>query len=171
MSLQPSWRLGVDYQWNSEVGETARTEARFEYRPRENRMLGVAYRFQERFQERFLKQGDLSLAWPLGNAWRVVARASYSLVDNSPLERLLGLEYSSCCWRLRVSGRSYISRRTGASDRSVTVQFLLRGLTDQTESADMLLDRGILGYRQYSTLRAEIRSCSDSDVRICQRVR
>ena len=145
MSLQPSWRLGVDYQWDSEASETARTEARFEFRPREDRMLGIAYRYQEGF----LEQGDVSVAWPLGNAWRVVARASYSLLDGKPLERFLGWEYASCCWSLRVSGRRYISRRTGASDRSITLQFLLRGFTDPGESAETLLDRGILGYRRF----------------------
>ena len=148
MSLQPSWRLGVDYQWDSEASVTARTEARFEYRPRDDRMMGIAYRYQERN----LEQGDVSLAWPLGNAWRIVARASYSLLDRKPLERFLGGEYASCCWRLQVYGRSYISRRTGESDNSLTVQFLLRGFSDNGESAESMLERGILGYRQFSAL-------------------
>ena len=148
MSLQPSWRLGLDYQWDSEALVTARTEARFEYRPRDDRMLSIAYRYQERN----LEQGDVSVAWPLGNAWKVVARASYSLLDRKPLERFLGWEYASCCWRLQVYGRSYISRRTGESDSSLTVQFLLRGFSDNGNPAESMLERGILGYRQFNAL-------------------
>ena len=148
MSLQPSWRLGVDYQWDSESLVTARTEARFEYRPRDDRVLGIAYRYQERN----LEQGDVSVAWPLGNAWKVVARASYSFLDRKSLERFLGWEYASCCWRLQVYGRSYISRRTGESDSSLTVQFLLRGFSDNGDSAESMLERGILGYRQFNAL-------------------
>ncbi len=148
MSLQPSWRLGVDYQWDSAASVTARTEARFEFRPRDDRMLGIAYRYQERT----LEQGDVSVAWPLGNAWRLVARASYSFLDQRPLERFLGWEYASCCWRLQVSGRSYISRRTGESDNSLTVQFLLRGFSDNGEPAESMLERGILGYRQFNAI-------------------
>ncbi len=148
MSLRPSWRLGMDYQWDTEAAETSRSEARFEYRPRQDRMLGFAYRFQEGV----LDQGDVSLAWPIGGAWKVIARANYSFLDEKPLERFLGWEYVSCCWRLQVYGRDYISRRTGESDRSLTVQFLLRGFTDNGNSAESLLERGILGYRRFDDL-------------------
>ena len=148
MSLQPSWRVGLDYQWDSEATEISRTEGRFEFRPRQDRMLGVAYRYQENV----LRQGDISLAWPLGDAWKVVARASYSFLDEKPLERFLGWEYASCCWRLQVYGRDYISSRTGETDRSLTVQFLLRGFTDPGESAESMLERGILGYRRFDDL-------------------
>ena len=148
MSLQPSWRLGVDYQWDSEAAETSRTEARFEYRPRQDRMLGVAYRYQGGV----LEQGDFSVAWPVGGAWKIIARANYSFLDEKPLERFLGWEFVSCCWRMQVYGRDYISRRTGESDRSLTIQFLLRGFTDPGESAETLLERGILGYRRFDNL-------------------
>ena len=148
VSLRPSWRLGLDYQWDSEATEISRTEGRFEFRDRQDRMLGVAYRYQENF----LEQSDISLAWPVGDAWKVVARASYSFLDEKFLERFLGWEYASCCWRLQVYGRDYISRRTGESDRSVTVQFLLRGFSDPGESAESMLERGILGYRQFDNL-------------------
>ena len=148
MSLRPTWRVGLDYQWDSEATEISRTEGRFEFRPRQDRMLGVAYRYQENV----LQQGDISLAWPLGDAWKVVARASYSFLDEKPLERFLGWEYASCCWRLQVYGRDYVSRRTGETDRSLTVQFLLRGFTDPGESAESMLERGILGYRRFDDL-------------------
>ena len=148
MSLQPSWRLGVDYQWDSEAAQTSRTEARFEYRPRQDRMLGFSYRFQEGV----LEQGDFSVAWPIGNAWKFIARANYSFLDEKPLERFIGWEYVSCCWRMQVYGRDYISRRTGESDRSLTFQILLRGFSDPGESAESLLERGILGYRRFDNL-------------------
>lgn len=148
MNLRPSWRLGVDYQWDSDAAETSRTEARFEYRPGEDRMLGFSYRFQESV----LEQGDFSIAWPVGGAWKVIARANYSFLDRKPLERFIGWEYVSCCWRMQVYSRDYISRRTGESDRSLTVQFLLRGFTGPGESAESLLERGILGYRRFDTL-------------------
>ena len=148
MSLRPSWRLGLDYQWDSEAAETSRTEARFEYRPGQDRMLGVSYRYQENV----LEQGDFSIAWPFGDAWKFIARANYSFLDEKPLERFVGFEYVSCCWRMQVYSRDFVSRRTGETDRSLNVQFLLRGFTDPGESAESLLERGILGYRRFDTL-------------------
>lgn len=145
LSLHPSWRLGVDYQWDSETNKTARSETRFQYRPGSDRLLGVAYRYQDGL----LNQSDISIIWPLGQAWRVIGRASYSFLDDRPLERFLGWEYESCCWRLRLISRRYISRRTGESDSSLTIQFLLRGFTDDGDSPEELLERGILGYRRF----------------------
>lgn len=145
ISLHPSWRLGVDYQWDSKTNRTARSETRFQYRPQNDRLLGVAYRYQDGL----LEQGDFSIVWPIGQAWRVIARTSYSFLDEKPLERFLGWEYESCCWRLRLIGRRYVSRRTGESDSSFTVQFQLRGFTDEGDSPEQLLDRGILGYQQF----------------------
>ena len=148
MSLQPSWRLGLDYQWDSEAAETSRTEARFEYRPSQDRMLGFSYRYQEDV----LEQGDFSIAWPFGDAFKLIARVNYSFLDQKPLERFIGWEFISCCWRMQVYTRDFISRRTGESDASLNVQFLLRGFTDAGESAESLLERGILGYRRFDTL-------------------
>jgi len=62
--------------------KTARSETRFQYRPRNDRLLGVAYRYQDGL----LEQGDISLVWPIGQAWRVIARTSYSFLDGKSLE-------------------------------------------------------------------------------------
>jgi len=64
------------------------------------------------------------------------------------LARFLGWEYEACCWRLRLVGRRYISRRTGESDSSISVQLQLRGFSDDGGSPEELLDRGILGYQE-----------------------
>jgi len=146
ISLRDAWRLGVDYQWDSNNRKTARTETRFQYRPQGDRLVGLAYRYQDGL----LEQGDVSLVWPMGEAWRVIARTSHSFLDKQPLESFLGLEYEACCWRLRLIGRRYISRRTGESDSSFTVQFQLRGFSDEGSSPEELLDRGILGYQRFS---------------------
>jgi LPS-assembly protein len=95
-----------------------------------------------------LEQGDLSLVWPLGERWRVIGRYSHSFLDEEPLDRFLGWEYEACCWRLRVIGRRYISRRSGESDSSISIQLQLKGFNDEGDPPEMLLDRGILGYRQ-----------------------
>ena len=43
--------------------------------------------------------------------------------------------------------RNYVSRRTGETDSSLSVQLELKGLSQRATSPDELLDRGILGYR------------------------
>jgi LPS-assembly protein len=143
LGLKESWNLDVGYQWNSDTDRTARTETRFEYRPQEDRLFGFAYRYRRGV----LEQGDVSLVWPATQRWRVIGRYSYSFLESEPLEQFVGWEYNSCCWRLRVVGRRFVSRRTGESDSSISLQLELKGFSQRATAPEELLDRGILGYR------------------------
>ena len=143
VGLRDSWALDVGYQWNSETSTTARTETRLEYRPKEDRLFGISYRFRRDA----LEQSDFSLVWPLAQRWRLIGRYSYSLLDKERLEDFIGWEYNACCWRLRMVNRNYVSRRTGETDNSISIQLELKGLSQRATSPDELLDRGILGYR------------------------
>jgi LPS-assembly protein len=151
MSLSRKWNLDLGYQWNSDTNSTVRAETRFEFRPKGDRLFGVGYRSREGS----LEQGDLLMVWPLASSWRFIGQYSYSLLDEEPLEQFAGLEYEACCWRVRVTGRRYISSRTGETDNSISFQFELKGLSQRTSSPEEFLDRGILGYRQFAGDEAE----------------
>ena len=146
LRLSDTWNLDVGYQWNSETSAAARAETRFEYRPREDRLFGFGYRYRRGL----LEQGDVSMVWPLGERWRLIGHYSYSLLEEEPLEQFVGWEYEACCWRARVVSRRYISRRTGETDSAITIQLELKGLTDRAGAPEDLLDRGILGYRNFA---------------------
>ncbi|HVJ29213.1 MAG TPA: LPS assembly protein LptD, partial [Gammaproteobacteria bacterium] len=143
VGLRDAWALDVGYQWNSETSSTARTETRLEYRPKNDRLFGIGYRYRRDA----LEQGDFSLVWPVSQRWRLIGRYSYSFLDKERLEDFIGWEYEACCWRLRMVNRNYVSRRTGETDNSISVQLELKGLSQRATSPDELLDRGILGYR------------------------
>ena len=143
IGVRDAWTLDVGYQWNSDTSSTARAETRFEFRPQEDRLFGIAYRFRRGT----LEQGDLSLVWPLAERWRIIGRYAYSFLDEEPLEEFVGWEYQACCWRFRMVSRNYISRSTGETDSSISVQLELTGLSQGAITPEELLDRGILGYR------------------------
>ncbi len=144
INISDAWQLDVDYQWDSETNTTARAETSVHFTPQEDRYAGFSYRLREGL----LEQGDISLVWPIGQSWRIIGHYSYSFLEKEDLDQFVGMEYESCCWRLRLIGRRYISRRTGESDSSISVQLQLRGFSDDGGSPEELLDRGILGYRQ-----------------------
>jgi LPS-assembly protein len=146
VALSNKWNLDVGYQWNSETDSTVRAETRFEFRPQMDRLFGFGYRLREGL----LEQGELSMVWPVGQSWRFIGQYSYSLLEEEPLEQFVGLEYEACCWRVRLTGRRYISRRTGETDSAISIQLELKGLTQRASSPEELLDRGILGYRRFS---------------------
>jgi len=144
VNLRDKWSLDIGYQWNDDTQSSARTETRFEFRPQPDRLFGFGYRYRRGL----LQQGDVSLVWPVAERWRVIGRYSYSFFENEPLEQFLGWEYEACCWRLRVVGRQYASRRTGETDSAISISLELKGLVQRVASPEELLDRGILGYRR-----------------------
>jgi LPS-assembly protein len=145
VNVSDAWRVDVDYQWDSETNSTARAETSVHFTPQEDRYAGFSYRLREGL----LEQGDISLVWPVGQSWRVIGHYSYSFLEEEALDRFLGWEYEACCWRLRLIGRRFISRRTGESDTSISVQLQLRGFSDDAGYPEELLDRGILGYQRF----------------------
>lgn len=143
VNLRESWNFDIGYQWNSETNSTARAETRFEYRPKSDRLFGFGYRYRPDT----LEQSDFSIVWPVTERWRIIGRYSYSLLEKEPLEQFMGLEFNACCWRLRVIGRQYVSRRTGETDSALSFQLELKGLSTSAPPPEELLDRGILGYQ------------------------
>ena len=133
-------RLG--YQWDSDRSETQLAEAHLGYRSGDSKIANISYRFREDF----LEELDLSAAWPVGKRWNLVGRFDYSIQDSKPLERFVGVEYETCCWAIRTVWRRNLTRRTGESDTSFSLQLILKGFGNPGSAADQLLDRGILGY-------------------------
>ena len=130
------------HQWGTGASDTTKSEARLQYRPANNKILNLAYRFRRDS----LEQGDLSWSWPVSQRWNFVGRYNYSFRDREVLEQFFGLEYESCCWGLRLVSRRHISTRDGTRDSSFGLQLVLKGMTSVGTAADKLLERGILGY-------------------------
>jgi len=142
LALADRWRIDLGHQWSSELSATSRSEARLQYRPGEDRVVNISYRFRRDA----LEQGDVSFSWPASERWSLVGRYNYSLRDNTTLDRFAGVQYRSCCFALRLVARRYISRRTGESDTAITLQIELQGLASVGDPADDFIERGIGGY-------------------------
>lgn len=140
--LYENLNFDFGHQWGREDRGTTRSEARLQYRPADNKILNLAYRFRRDS----LEQGDISWSWPLGVQWNFVGRYKYSFRADEAVEQFYGLEYESCCWGVRVVSRRFISRRDGTRDSSIGLQLVLKGFSSVGTAADKMLERGILGY-------------------------
>ena len=140
--LHESLNFDFGHQWGEKDRGTTQSQARLQYRPADNKVLNLAYRFRRDT----LEQGDLSWSWPVASNWNFVGRYNFSFRDDEPLEQFFGLEYESCCWGLRLVSRRHISTRDGTRDSSFGLQLVLKGMSSVGTAADKLLERGILGY-------------------------
>ncbi|MBI2381342.1 MAG: LPS assembly protein LptD [Gammaproteobacteria bacterium] len=160
--LSDSWRVAGAAEWDENESETQKAQAAVHYADQ-----GYAFNLRHRLRRPdsnlpagtgLLEQGDLSFALPLGASWSLVGRYNRDLVGDQDLETLGGIEYSSCCWALRLVGRRYLDvnldsngvQIPGGNDeynQGIFVQFVFRGLaTVGNNKAGSLLQRSIAGY-------------------------
>lgn len=137
-----NWSARLALEWDNEQSNTVLGQAGLQYRPRPDAVINLGYRYREGV----LEQWDGSFAWRLSPSWQVFARQVYSTKDDKSIDRFAGFEYGSCCWRVRLIGRRYVSNRTGESDNSVMLQLELKGLSSVGTTNDAFLERGIRGY-------------------------
>lgn len=132
----------IGHQWGADGSRTSRSEVRFQFRPANDKILNLAYRYRRDS----LEQADVSWSWPLAQKWNFVGRYNFSLRDQEPLEELFGVEYESCCWGVRIVSRRHLSTRDGTRDTSVGLQLVLKGMSSVGTSAETMLEQGIRGY-------------------------
>jgi LPS-assembly protein len=133
-------RLG--YQWNPDQSQSEKSEFYLQYRPASDSVVNAGYRFRRDLLEQF----DVSAAWPIARQWRGYGRWVYSLDEQKTLDQFLGVEYSSCCWAVRVVTRRYVSSRTGDTDTSIGLQLELKGLSSVGVDNETFLRDAIRGY-------------------------
>jgi LPS-assembly protein len=101
------------------------------YNPDDAKLVYASFRQAKSNADTVTKeQIDLAAKWPLNPAWSVVGRYTEDLKESENLETLLGLEYGSCCWKIRFTGQRAV--KDGSSDyereNALYLQFVLKGL-------------------------------------------
>ena len=142
-----NWNARLAYQWNPDRSRTEYSDVRVQYRPQSDRVVNASYRFRQDLVEQF----DVSAAWPIRGGWRGYGRWIYSLSEEKTLDQFIGIEYGSCCWRLRVVTRRFLSSRSGDIDTSVGLQLELKGLSSVGTDTDSFLRDAIRGYSALPT--------------------
>jgi LPS-assembly protein len=140
--------FNFDFLWNPYTSQTDKSEVSLQYRPDPTRVVNIGYRFQQNVltQGVILKQWDGSVAWPISQHWNTVGRWVYSLEDRKTVEQVAGFEYKSCCYRIQLVQRRYITNRLGGLDTSIALQLELTGLSSIGKRADSFLEQSIRGY-------------------------
>lgn len=142
MTAYRDWHLRMGVQWDPGETRSEKGEVRVRYQPKYDSVVNLGYRFRRDD----LEQVEGSVAWPVHRNWSLYARMVYELDEEKTIDQLAGLEYRSCCWRLRAVTRRYVRNRAGDVDSSFMLQLELNGLSSVGVSADAFLERSIRGY-------------------------
>ncbi|MBT6041975.1 MAG: LPS assembly protein LptD, partial [Gammaproteobacteria bacterium] len=133
----------------------------FRYQSDINHILNLSYRYRNVSNpitsagiDRRIKQTDISAIWPLRENWGLIGRWNYDHANKRKLETIAGLEYSNCCYSVRIIGRQWIDNDSlffGNTDDNtgIFLQFELKGFGSVLGgNVSGILNNGITGYRE-----------------------
>lgn len=147
-SPTPHWHGQIAAQWDPDTEVVSKWNTAVRYRGPGGGIANLGYRERHDLDdEPQQEQIDVSFAWPVTPHWELVGRSNYSLLDERPVESLVGAEYSSCCWRLRTLAREHITSNGEGTSQGFYIELVLTGLGGVGDEAGGLLERAILGYR------------------------
>jgi len=156
-------RIGINDRWEAIASalydthddHTERSSVRFQYQNENNFILNMAYRYRRSDiepidpisnQQERLEQSDISMVMPINEHWRAVTRWNYDLREKRNLELLAGVEYDTCCWKLRLAGRRFNQNTDEDYNNTIELQLVLKGLGQIGSPIGELLERGIRGF-------------------------
>ncbi|SDS44671.1 LPS-assembly protein [Halopseudomonas sabulinigri] len=166
--VSDAWRLNADVLWDPDDSGSDAGSVMANYQPEPRKILNMGYRYRnnintfnaltgtfDRDVDQRIDQSDLSFMWPLNPQWSLIGRWQHDFAEDRTLEAFGGLEYDSCCWKLRVVNRYWVdynefeSVAQDETNRGIFLQIVLKGLGSVTgNDVDSLLDDGIPGYRE-----------------------
>lgn len=162
LSLGPLSRIFASSIYNTEENEVARASAGFNYASADQKFLAnLGWSWVRDFQQqetnaRNLDQIDASLVMPLNEQWHLMGRYNYDVEESQHLETFLGVEYNSCCYRVRVLARRWLDSNIATLvedealryDEGVFFEFHLKGLGGSGARVDTILRDSIPGYEE-----------------------
>lgn len=165
--VSDAWKVRGDALWDPKENNRNAGSLMANYQPEPRKMINAGYRFRNdthtfdalrgdfNDNNRRIDQSDVSAIWPLNSQWSMIGRWQRDLASDRTLEAFGGLEYDSCCWKLRFINRYWVDYNEFESvardegKHGFFIQIVLKGLGSVTGNrVESLLDEGIPGYRE-----------------------
>jgi len=142
--------------WDTYQDATNERSLRFRYTADSYHLINVVYREQGSRAvdpETVNKEIDSSIIWPINYQWSIIGRNYRSITLDRTIEQLVGVEYNSCCWAVRVVRRAdfrvdpdAVTAPFGEMRHRWYAELEFKGLTSVGRRIHNLLSEQILGY-------------------------
>jgi len=143
LSPNSSWKISARLVYDEEESELSDKDLSVGYRNN-----GLIANLGYYFTEDELEQALVSMVYPVNERWTVVAKYQQSLQFDKPVENLLGINYESCCWGLKI-----LAGQTGQdfedyaeTTNSIFFEITFKGLSQAGDDIDTQLINAIPGY-------------------------
>ena len=163
--ISDRWGLRGGVQYDTRLDNIANSSASVEYRRDEDRMVQLSYRYAspeyiqatlpnfatvEQYKDGISQVGTAA-SWPIVDRWSVVGAYYYDTNTSKPADQMLGLQYNSCCYAIRVGYERKINgweNNQSKYDNVIGFNIELRGLSSNYGlGTHQMLRSNILPYR------------------------
>ncbi len=152
-----NWHLRAFNEWNTDNNDFNNGSFQFRYQSDINHILNLGYRYRKSPNlPGLIKQTDISALWAITDGFKFIGRWNYDHEYNRNLETIIGLEYTNCCWDMRIVARKWvdnteISGTVTENNTGIFLEFELKGLGNILGgSIDSLIRENITGFRSYA---------------------
>jgi LPS-assembly protein len=87
------------------------------YTPDNGSVFNLGYSFRRPLttiiEQPVTEEAHASAYFPLDDNWRLFAAINYSMEANTSVEDMAGVEYDTCCWKVRLLHLRYYENVTG----------------------------------------------------------
>ncbi|MCK7428291.1 LPS assembly protein LptD [Enterobacter chengduensis] len=142
------WGLRGGVQYDTRLDNIANSTAAIEYRRDEDRMVQLTYRYAspeyiqatlpnyataEQYKDGISQVGGAA-SWPIADRWSIVGAYYFDTNANKAADQMVGLQYNSCCYALRVGYERKLNgwnteNNQSKYDNVIGFNFELRGLS------------------------------------------
>ncbi|WP_312996950.1 LPS assembly protein LptD [Leclercia sp.] len=161
------WGLRGGLQYDTRLDNVATSSAAIEYRRDEDRMVQLSYRYAspeyiqatlpnfsnaDQYKEGISQVGGTA-SWPIADRWSIVGAYYFDTNQSKAADQMLGLQYSSCCYAIRVGYERKLNgwdvdKNQSEYDNVIGFNIELRGLSSNYGlGTQQMLRSPILPYR------------------------
>ncbi|MBM7356036.1 LPS assembly protein LptD [Lelliottia amnigena] len=160
------WGLRGGVQYDTRLNNVSTSSTSLEYRRDEDRLVQLTYRYAspeyiqatlpnftaQQYKEGISQVGGTA-SWPIADRWSVVGAYYFDTNTSKAADQMLGLQYNSCCYAIRVGYERKLngwdtSNNQSKYDNVIGFNIELRGLSSNYGlGTQQMLRSNILPYR------------------------
>ena len=163
LNFFPNERLTMraSAQYDASTNRMNAGNAQANYERDDGHLINVGYTYRRPIalvgDQPVIDQLNVSTYYPVNDEWRIFAAWNYSLQADRSVEDMFGMEYDTCCFKIRLLHLRYFDTARGVfpdfnapnleRERTVEVQFVLKGLGGVGSQVAGLMTDMIRGFR------------------------
>jgi len=145
--FMPHWNTSLSVMYDPHESQIDTSAFRLQYKSDPYHIVNFDYTLKDDgVSSENYEQTDISAYWKIAPQWRALGRWNYSLKDKFSLESMLGVEYDSCCYALRLVLSREQDYENDDPDNRIMLQLHFKGLSSIGNISDRKLADDIPGF-------------------------